>query len=128
VYPKPDRNNYVPNFTKSPENDVIDIGWDEGVLSDGPPFPKECWAQDQVTACTFFFSTQGIEHMTDERCADLLVRERLVTFLAPKRYVVARPLIDAAGHELWSVNVVMGDEESNFASDERQLRPYAKPT
>jgi len=35
MYPKPDRSDQTPNFVKSAENDAIDIGWNEGNLSDG---------------------------------------------------------------------------------------------
>jgi hypothetical protein len=34
----------IPNIEKNPENDVLDIGWAEGNLSDGWPYRMECWA------------------------------------------------------------------------------------
>ena len=34
-YPRPDRSDFRPNFEKTLENDVLDIGWAEGILSDG---------------------------------------------------------------------------------------------
>ena len=55
-FPKVDRSNFTPNFTKSPENDAVDIGWSEGNLSDGRPYRLECWAQDQITNITIFVS------------------------------------------------------------------------
>jgi hypothetical protein len=67
AYPKPDRSNVPRNFTKTPENDVIDVGWQEGVLKDGRPFHGEYWAQDQVGVMTFFFSTVGIENSTKKK-------------------------------------------------------------
>ncbi len=94
-YPKPDRSDHSPNFSKTPENDVIDIGWDEGILSDGRRYRVECWAQDQVTSLTYFFSTRGLENMTN-----------------------------AGGSNMWSVNVVVGDDEKTFVSAQRPLRPY----
>lgn len=37
THPKPDRSNYTPNRSKTPENDQLDIGWNEGFMSDGRP-------------------------------------------------------------------------------------------
>ena len=127
VYPKPDRSDQTPNAVKTPENDVLDIGWNEGVLSDGRPYRVECWAQDQVTSLTYFFSTHGLETMTNAQFAELLVREGLLQFTSSQRYVAARPLKDASANAMWSVNVVLGDDEQTFVDDRVPLRRYAKP-
>jgi hypothetical protein len=103
---------------------VIDIGWDEGILSDGRRYRVECWAQDQVTSLTYFFSTRGLENMTNAQFAELLVREGLVQFMSSERYVAALPLKDARGSDMWSVNVVVGDDEKTFVRAQRPLRPY----
>jgi len=126
-YPVPDRSNYVPNPSKSPENDQVDIGWNEGTLSDGRPFRMECWAQDQVTMLTIFMSARGIEDVDDAFFADLLEREGLVRFQPGRRYVSAARWHDVAGNDLWSVNVVVGDDEGVFVSDSLPLRKYAAP-
>ena len=54
MYPKSNRSNQTQNYVKSEENTVLDIGWNEGILSDGRPYRAECWAEDQVTMLTFF--------------------------------------------------------------------------
>lgn len=72
THPKPDRSNYAPNRVKTPDNDQIDIGWNEGFLSDGRPYRLECWAQDQFTCVTVFMSTEGLETYANEQLVEML--------------------------------------------------------
>ncbi len=123
-YPKPDRSGRRPNNTKTEEQPEIDIGWSEGFMSDGVPYRAECWAQDQVTMMTLFFSAHGKESWTNQQLIDLLLTEKIVKFLTDHRYVEALPLLDDAGQGMWSVNVVMGDESNLFADYSAPLRPY----
>jgi len=76
--PKPDRSNTSPNLVKTAENPVLDLGWNEGFLSDSRPYRVEAWAEDQVSAVTFFLSTAGIENHSNAQFADLLEREQLI--------------------------------------------------
>jgi hypothetical protein len=115
IYPKPDRSKLVPNFVKTAENDVLDIGWAEGELSDGRPYRAEYWAQDQIGMVTFFFSVNGMEAHTDPMFQDLLVKEGLVEFPQAKVHLSARPLLDWSGNRMWSVNVVLDAEDGVFA-------------
>ena len=124
-YPRPDRSDYTPNRRKTPENEALDIGWDEGVLRDGRPFRAECWAEDGVTHLTFFFSTHGLETASNTDLAALLLDADLIRFRGDRRYVAARPWTDAAGNDMWSVNVVVGDEDEMYVSDHLRLRQYA---
>ncbi len=125
-FPRPDRSGFEPNFRKTADDDVIDIGWTEGVLSDGRPYRLECWAQDQVTCVTIFVSSSGLEGLDREGLVDLLEREDLVRFPHAKRYVSARPFRDAAGNDLLSINVVVGDEEETYTAGGPALRPYPR--
>ncbi len=61
--PIPDRTKQAIRSTKD-QDGVIDIGWCDGVLSDGRAFRAEMWAQDQVSMLTFFFSSIGLEAHT----------------------------------------------------------------
>jgi hypothetical protein len=94
LYPKPDRSDQKPSLVKTPENDVIDIGWNEGVLSDGRPLPRRVLAQEQVTSLTSFFSTHGLEDITNAQFGDFLVHRSL--HKAPlQRYLAgATPIIE----------------------------------
>lgn len=126
-YPKPDRSNFNPNFVKTPDNDVLDISWNEGILSDGRPFRVEYWCQDQVSMLTYFFSTKGMQNASDDDFVKLLEREGLLKFKSDdKRFVTGKTLLDSSGNEMWSVNVVIGDEEGTFAKDLYPLNKYSK--
>lgn len=126
-YPRPDRSTFKPNFHKSAENPALDIGWAEGTLKDGRPYRAECWAEDGLTSLTFFLSTIGLQTLSDAGFAELLDAEGLLRFTGEERYVAARTLTDSSGHDMWSVNVVVGDDESTFLVDQVQLQRYPRP-
>lgn len=125
-FARPDRSDYTPNFRRAEDDPVIDIGWAEGALCDGRPYRMECWAEEQVTVVTFFFAQEGLADLGDEGFASLLEAEGLVTYMDPGRYhgATASPMIDAAGNALWSVSVVVGDDEQTFV-ETRPIGPYA---
>jgi hypothetical protein len=127
TFPRPDRSNFTPNVSKTPDNDVIDLGWNEGMLSDGRPYRFECWCQDQLTCVTFFVSSLGLEQLDRAGIQELLEREHLVHFLRDKRYADARPFVDPSGNTMLSINVVVGDDEETFSSGGPLLIPYAHP-
>ncbi len=70
---------------------------------------------------TYFFSSRGLETYSDDQFASLLESEGLVRFLDTRRYVSAMPVKDAAGNDMWSVNVVVGDEDETYISDSTKL-------
>ncbi len=125
-YPVPDRSGFTPNFTKTEENDVLDIGWAEGTLSDGRPYRFECWCQDQVTAVTIFLSATGLQDLDDRGVQNLLEKEDLLHFPFPKCYVSSRAFRDPGGNDLLSINVVIGDEEQTYASGGPALHRYPR--
>jgi hypothetical protein len=122
--PRPDRSDYTPTRAKTAEDPSLDIGWDEGFLTDGRPYRVECWAEEGVTMLTYFFSTRGLETYSSEQFASFLEAESLVQFLDGRRYVSAMPITDAAGNRMWSVNVVVGDEDDTYINDKTNLRSY----
>lgn len=126
IYPRPNRAFVVRNFESSSGN-AIDTGWQEGILSDGRPFRGEYWVEDRVSVLTFFLSRKGIENITDSDFQSLLEKEGLLKFKEDvPRYLSAAPFQDSAGNELWSVNVVVGDEDDAFIDGGLPLREYKK--
>lgn len=121
-FPRPDRSEQRRNFTKTAENDAIDIGWCEGQFRDGGPYLAELWAQDQVTSATLFCSRRNLERLTDDTAANILEQEGLVKFRT--RYCSVAPWTDAAGNEMWSVNLVVGDEDHSYLTDTFAFHPY----
>ena len=121
-FPRPDRSDQHRNFTKTADNDAIDIGWCEGQLKDGRPYSAELWAQDQSTCVVVFFSRRNLDGLTDETAANILESDGLVTFR--KRLCSVAPWTDAAGNEMWSVNLVVGDEDESYLADTFAFQPY----
>ena len=70
TYPKVDRSKI--DFSDS---DEINIGYAEGILSDGRPYRLECWAVDQITNLTIFISSIGINHYSSANVLDYLEAE-----------------------------------------------------
>lgn len=127
-YPKPDRSNYGPRRVRTPESAALDLGWSEGFLPDGRPFRAEVWAEDGITALTVFCSTHGLETLTNVEAADLLAAAGIVEYLpGGRRSAAAMPLRDAAGQSMWSINVVLGDDEGLLVRCPLPMLPYAPP-
>jgi hypothetical protein len=124
-FPIPDRSKRTVYFQKD-EDGVLDIGWCEGVLSDGRPFRAEMWAQDQISMLTIFFSTVGCENLDNAAIQQLVENERLVSFKDGPRYCASAKFKDDAGNELWSVNIVVGDENNTYLSDSVLIFPYSR--
>lgn len=124
-YPKADRSDQVRHRTKDADGS-IDIGWAEGTLKDGRPYVAELWAEDQLTLMVLFISKKGIPSLGRDASARLLEENGLVTFLR-ERYCSARSFIDAAGNPMWSINLVIGDEDELYAKSPILFFPYVYP-
>ena len=124
MFHSPDRTGITRNTSKTADNDDIDIGWADGVLSDGRPYRAECWATDQITLLTFFLSTAQIETYTDAQFIELLEDEGLIEFLSDKKHVTSQTLDDPSGNEIWSINIVIADENNEFVKDSINLKTF----
>jgi hypothetical protein len=125
-FPLPDRSKHSIRSAKD-EDGVIDIGWCEGVLSDGRAFRAEMWAQDQVSMLTIFFSAVELEQIDQESMLRLVEAEHLVSFPAGEpRYCSSARWSDDAGNPMWSVNVVVGDDLQTFVTGSVPIFPYSK--
>src|SRR6516162_9554948 len=78
-FPIPDRTSQPVRSMKD-EDGVLDIGWCEGILSDGRAFRAELWARDQISSLTLFFSTIGLEALEQDAMKHFVEKEGLVTF------------------------------------------------
>ena len=125
-FPTPDRSRLVPNFVKTPDNEMLDIGWAEGVMSDGRAWRMECWAESQATFVNFFFSSVGMEEFGKDQFRGLLSREGRVEFSDSDPYSGSpAPLTDDSGNPMWCVFVLVGDEELH-SSPTPELIPYSR--
>ena len=146
-FPIPDRSKRPILFTKDRDG-VIDIGWCDGVLSDGRAFRAEMWAQDQVSMLTVFFSTIGLEALDVEAMKRFVEQEGLASYLEAKgaepmkrfieqeklvsfrsncpSYCSAAVFIDDGGNQVWSVNIVVGDEDQTYIDNSVPIFPYSR--
>ena len=124
-FPVPDRSRQQLRIVKDASG-MIDIGWCEGVLSDGRAFRAEMWAEDQVTSLTIFFSTLGLEDIEPEDVCALVEHEGLVKFLEDGQiYCASDKYYDNSGQELWSVNIVIGIGQQTCVSDAVPIFGYS---
>jgi hypothetical protein len=60
------------------QDDEMNIGFAQGVFSDGRPFHAECWASEGTTNLTFFFSTIGLENYQKRDVISYLAGEGVI--------------------------------------------------
>ena len=126
-FTKPDRSRYTPNFSKTAENDQIDIGWNEGMFPDGRVYRIELWAQDGLTCASIFMPTAGIENFSNPQFCELFQAAGLISWqpgVVPSAY--ALPMTDASGNSCWQVSVTLGCEETLYADAAVSFRAYAR--
>ena len=115
-FPVPDRSDQKINHSKD-EDGVLDVGWNEGLMSDGRPFRMEMWAEDGVSMLTVFFSAVDIPDLDDKQMEALILAEGFVTFREGAHHYIYKMLrTDPAGNAMWSANIVVGDEDQTFVA------------
>jgi hypothetical protein len=124
-YPAPNRASFTPARTKG-EDGVIDIGWNEGITSDGRPYRAEMWAADQVSTLTIFLSNQDIEEATQDELMAYLEREGLISYLGSRKSLYPVLIHDDDNNPIWSINITIGDDEETFADSGFDIKPYDK--
>ena len=56
----------------------------------------------------------------------LLTSENLIQFKPGRRDVRAVKVVDAGGNEMWSVNVLVGDDDGTYVEGGRPLMAYPR--
>jgi hypothetical protein len=125
LFPKPDRSTFVPKLTDMDENTELDNGWAESEFSDGRPYRAELWSWDHLSVITFFFSTIGVEDISDQELADLLQKEVSLQFKGSKK-VSAEKIQDSSGNEMWSVSLLVRDGDETLLTLGVQFNSYKK--
>lgn len=90
----------------------VNIGWNAGLLDKKRPFFVECWAVDQMTMLTVYFSTKKIEDMSAEELDRWLqdvgyYSNRNENHLVPTVNKFKKP----DGDEFFSINIGVGIED-----------------
>ena len=127
-YPKIDRSDFIPEWHR-------DAGYGEGTLKDGRPYRAECWFEVNLTCLTCFLPTVGIENYSAEDFKKLVVSEGLISFddenFLSSGYsgdnVEAKKVTDASGNEMWSITVIIGDDDGTYADNLFKMKRYKFP-
>ena len=123
-YPVPDRSKQTIRYSRD-DDGIIDIGWCDGVFSDGRNFRAEMWAQDQISMLTIFFSRVGIDD--SDAAGGIIESEGLVSFRkSASRNCNAVRIDDATGNPIWSVNIYIGNEDDSFLESAVPIFPYSQ--
>jgi hypothetical protein len=126
-FPLPNRTSFRPNFVRTAEDSRLDLGWDEGIFSDGRPYRAEAWAKDGATYLTFFFAAEGLESCDTASLRSYLEQEGTLKFLREDAvHIGAARVMDDASTEVWSVTVVVGDEDGLFIEDRTHIKPHLR--
>ena len=128
MFNKPDTSNIAPRFSKTEDDDAIDLGWAEGIFTDSRPYRCESWATGGISLITVFFSSLQLENSSNQSLSQLLVSERLLHSASGEINVEGLLFEDASGNAMWSVNVVISDEEKTYAESNIQFKEYIKFT
>ena len=123
TFPKPDRSYFKPNLAIANKEDQLDIGWAEGVFTDGRPYRAELWSCKSDSILTFFFSTTGLETASLLELVDLLGKEVSLKFTGGKS-VTRSKVRDSSENEMWEVSVLVGCEEEILVKGGPRLKYY----
>lgn len=106
---------------------VKNIGFAQGVFSDGRPFHAECWAEDGATHLTFFFSVIGIEDYQKADIINYLANEGVIELIEGMPcYCGVGILKDGSNNRMFSATVTIGDEDGIFVKSAIPLHKWGK--
>ena len=129
-YPKMDRRYFLPNRHE-------DSAWGEGIFKDGRPFRVELWFQMGCTYLSYYISTIGIENASTAYLREMLISEGLINFNDQKfregfghdgLNLGAKKFVDDSNNEMWSLTVIVGDEDGTYVQDHFPLQKYKFPS
>ena len=123
-YNAPCRVDYVPSPYEPDEDGVMDVGYKNGVLSDGRPFRLECWRMDDMLMVTIMFSDWALSTWTRADMLILVEFEDLIEFTGTKRSLQAARTTDDAGNNVWGLNIMLANHKGIYGKIKGELRRY----
>lgn len=101
-----------------------EIGWNAGMLDEKRPFFATCWAVDQITMLTVYVSNKGIEDKTAEEMDQWLQEIGYYKGRDEHRTPEMVSFEDEKGNGFFSINIVVGIEDSDAYIDGGHIFPY----
>ena len=121
----PCRVNYVPSPYEPDEDGVMDVGYKNGVMSDGRPFRLECWRMEEMLMLTVLFSSQGLSAYSRADMPLLLEGEEILRFVGTgKPKLQAAQTTDDVGQNMWALNLMLANNKGTYAELLVQLHSY----
>ena len=103
----------------------MDVGYKNGVMSDGRPYRLECWRMDELLMLTVLFSNQGLTGYKRADMPLLLEGEEILRFVgAGKPRLQAAQTTDDVGQSMWAINLMLADNRGTYAELAVQLHSY----
>ena len=124
-YNAPCRVDYVPSPYEPDEDGVMDVGYKNGLLSDGRPYRLECWRMDELLMLTVLFSNQGLSAYRRVDMPLLLEGEGILQFVGTsKPRLQATQTTDDVGQSMWALNLMLADGKGTYAELTVKLNSY----
>ena len=121
----PCRVDYVPSPYEPNEEGVMDVGYKNGVMSDGRPYRLECWRMDELLMLTVLFSNQGLSAYKRVDMPLLLEGEGILQFVGTsKPRLQATQTTDDVGQSMWALNLMLADGKGTYAELTVKLNSY----
>ena len=107
------------------DEDTKNVGFAQGVFSDGRPFHAECWAADGATHITLFFSAFRLENIQQNDIVEYLVSEGVIELVdGMPCYCGAGIIFDDSKHKMISATITIGDEDNVFVKSDIQFHAW----
>ena len=124
-YNAPCRVGYVPSPYEPDEDGVMDVGYKNGVFSDGRPYRLECWRMEEMLMLTVLFSSQGLSAYSRADMPLLLEGEEILRFVGTgKPKLQAAQTTDDVGQNMWALNLMLANNKGTYAELLVQLHSY----
>lgn len=109
---------------RDPTHGEVNIGWNCGLLDGNRPYFAETWAIDGITVMTVFISCRGLEKSSHGEIDRMLESAGLYRMLPGARRPALMVFTDQAGNRFYSVNVIVGDDESMYVESTVGMLPF----
>ncbi|MCX4364763.1 MAG: hypothetical protein OSJ70_03220 [Bacilli bacterium] len=108
------------DFTSDTE--VCNIGYYEGIFTDGRPVRVEVWSSHNVVNATIFFSIIDLEEKSEEEVKNLLVSNEIIELREDNAYVTEYE--DANENIFISINVALEEHDREINKCLVPLKDY----
>lgn len=95
------------DFTSDTE--VCNIGYNEGVLSDGRPYRVEVWSSYGITNATIFISILDLENASEKAIKKMLIDNKIIDIDKDDIYITE--VIDTEDNSFLSINVPLNGKD-----------------